>query len=79
MIKETGRFANEIGFALILEGVYQGFGYIDKELDAQLQNPEDYQFYIQPKRDNKDVQKILTSYLQKKEGLKDLENGKISI
>ena len=79
VIKETGRFANEIGFALILEGVYQGFGYIDKELDAQLQNPEDYQFYIQPKRDNKDVQKILTSYLQKKEGLKDLENGKISI
>ena len=65
VIKENGRFINEIGFALILGGTYQGFGYIDKALDSELINAEDYQLYVQPKRDNRDVQKILTSYLRK--------------
>ena len=71
VIKENGRFENEIGFALILGGIYQGFGYIDKALDSELINAEDYQLYVQPKRDNRDVQKILTAYLRKqKERLK---------
>ncbi len=71
VIKENGRFENEIGFALILGGTYQGFGYIDKALDSELINAEDYQLYVQPKRDNRDVQKILTAYLRKqKERLK---------
>jgi len=71
VIKENGRYENEIGFALILGGTYQGFGYIDKVLDSELINAEDYQFYVQPKRDNRDVQKILTAYLRKqKERLK---------
>ena len=71
VIKENGRFEDEIGFALILGGTYQGFGYIDKALDSELINAEDYQLYVQPKRDNGDVQKILTSYLRKqKERLK---------
>ena len=65
VIKENGRFEDEIGFALILGGTYQGFGYIDKALDSELINAEDYQLYVQPKRDNRDVQKILTSYLRK--------------
>ena len=63
VIKETGRNKNEVGFALILEGTYQGFGYLPKEVDAELQSPDDYQFYLQPKRDNRDVQRILASYL----------------
>ena len=71
VIKENGRYENEIGFALILGGTYQGFGYIDKVLHSELINAEDYQFYVQPKRDNRDVQKILTAYLRKqKERLK---------
>ena len=69
VIKEKGRFKNEIGFALILGGVYQGFGYIDKELDNQLELAEDYQFYVQPKRDNRDVQRILSAYLKKEKEL----------
>lgn len=79
VIKETGRFKNEIGFALILGGVYQGFGYIDKTLEAKLKEAKEYQFYIQPKRDNKDVQRILSSYLKKKQELNRLGNEKISI
>ena len=32
VIKENGRNDKEIGFVLILNGIYQGFGYIDKKL-----------------------------------------------
>ena len=67
VIKEKGRFKNEIGFALILGGIYQGFGYVDKEIAAELQSPEDYQFYLQPKRDNRDIQRILAAYLRKQQ------------
>ena len=33
---------------------------------AQLTQPEDYQFFIEPKKDNRDIQRILASYLKKK-------------
>ncbi len=33
VIKENGRNDKEIGFVLILNGIYQGFGYIDKKLE----------------------------------------------
>ena len=65
VIKEKGRTTDEVGFALILSGTYQGFGYVPKEVDAELQSPEDYQFYLQPKRDNRDIQRILAAYLKK--------------
>jgi len=63
VIKETGRNTNEIGFALILNGIYQGFGYLDK--DIPLENPDEYLFYVQPKKDNRDIQRILRAYLKK--------------
>ncbi len=63
VIKESGRTENEIGFALILNGIYQGYGYIDKDID--LQNPDEYLFYVQLQKDNRDVQRILRSYLSK--------------
>lgn len=65
VIKENGRHANENGFALILKGIYQGFGYLDK--DIELENPDEYLFYVQSKKDNRDIQRILRSYLTKKE------------
>lgn len=64
VIKEKGRTENEIGFALILSGIYRGYGYIDK--DIELQNPDEYLFYVQPQKDNRDIQRILTSYLKNK-------------
>ncbi len=67
VIKEQGRTENEIGFALILGGVYQGFGFIDKVIADGFKNPEDYQFYVQPKKDNRDIQRILAAYIKKKE------------
>ncbi|QTE21904.1 3'-5' exonuclease family protein [Polaribacter cellanae] len=79
VLKETGRTPNEIGFVLILDGNYKGFGYLDVNQDAQLESPEDYQFFVQPQKDNSDIQKILTAYIRKKEDLKDLENEEIKI
>jgi DNA polymerase-3 subunit epsilon len=79
VIKEKGRTKNEIGFALILDGIYKGIGYVDTSQDATLENPEDYQFFVDPKKDNRDIQRIITSYLKKKEKLKAIENGEISI
>ena len=63
VIKENGRSDKEIGFVLILNGIYQGFGYIDKNLE--LSNTEDYLLHIKPQKDNRDVQRILNAYLSK--------------
>ena len=79
VIKETGRTKNEVGFALVLDGIYKGIGYVDAQQSDQLENPEDYQFFVEPKKDNRDAQRIITSYLKKKEKLKAIENGEISI
>ena len=79
MIKENGRNESEIGFALILNGIYQGFGYLDKKQAGQLLQPEDYQFFVQPKKDNRDVQRIISSYIRKKEKLNEILDGEISI
>ena len=67
VIKESGRTQDEMGFVLILNGTYKGFGYLPKEVSEQLESPEDYQFYLQPQQDNSDVQRIIRSYLRKKE------------
>jgi DNA polymerase-3 subunit epsilon len=79
VIKEKGRTKNEVGFALILDGIYKGFGYVDAAQASALENPEDYQFFVQPKKDNKDIQRIIGAYLKKKEKLKAVEDGEISI
>ena len=63
VIKERGRTAEEIGCALILNGIYKGYGFLDKKIT--LQNPDDYLFYITPQKDNRDVQRILNWYLNK--------------
>jgi DNA polymerase-3 subunit epsilon len=76
VIKEKGRTEKEVGFALILDGIYLGFGYVDKDQASQLERPEEYQFFVQPQKDNKDVQRIISSYLEKKKKLKELENEK---
>lgn len=65
VIKETGKKPDEIGFALIIDGIYKGFGYIDKSLT--LKSPEDYLLFVQPQKDNRDIQRILHAYLKKEE------------
>ena len=65
VIKENGRNDKELGFVLILNGIYQGFGYVDKNLEFK--SLEDYLLHIKPQKDNRDVQRILKSYLSKNE------------
>ena len=64
VIKEKGRNTKEIGFVLILNRIYQGFGYINKKI--KIEDTDDYQLYLQPQQDNRDIQRILKSYLTKK-------------
>ena len=63
ILKEKGRTENEVGFALILEGIYQGFGFVDIQQSEELENPEDYQFFVEQKKDDKDIQRIIASYI----------------
>lgn len=65
VLKEKGRTNDEVGFALILDGIYKGYGYLDKGI--QLENPDEYLFYVLPQKDNRDVQRILRHFIQKKE------------
>ena len=65
VITENGRNDKELGFVLILNGIYQGFGYVDKKLEFN--SLEDYLAHINPQKDNRDVQRILKSYLSKNE------------
>lgn len=50
VLKEKGRTKDEVGFALILDEIYLGIGYVDTHQSEQLENPEDYQFFVQPKK-----------------------------
>lgn len=69
VITEKGRTKNEIGFALIIDGIYKGFGYVDES--HRLSQPEDYLFFVQPQQDNRDVQRILNAYLRREEASKE--------
>jgi len=79
VIKQKGRTKNEVGFALILDGIYKGFGYVETHQSEQLTSPEEYLFFVNPQKDNRDIQRIIASYLKKIEKLKAIENGEISI
>ena len=63
VIKENGRTDEELGFVLIINGIYQGFGYINK--NQEMSSLEDYLLHITPQKDNRDVQRILNAYLSK--------------
>ena len=79
VISQNGRTENEVGFALILNGIYQGFGYLDKNQAEGLTQPEDYQFFVKPQKDNKDVQRIIAGYLKKQKKLKEPLDEEIGI
>lgn len=72
IIKETGRKKSEYGYALVLDGAYQGFGYLEtSEMEISTEN---YLSEIQHQKDNKDINRILKNYLKKNtENLKVLE------
>jgi DNA polymerase-3 subunit epsilon len=65
VIKEKGRTNKEYSFALILNGIYKGYGFISKR--KQTKTTEDYLKMLSTQKDNNDIRRILTSYLKKEE------------
>ncbi len=64
VIKETGRTNKEYSFALVLNGIYKGYGFISKR--KKIKTTEDYLKAIIAQKDNNDIKRILRSYLKKK-------------
>ena len=62
VINEKGRNDKENAFVLVLNGVYKGFGYIDKTI--QIKSLNCYMNVITSMKDNRDSKKILNWYLK---------------
>ena len=59
----SGRNSNEIGFVLIENGVYKGFGFIPK--NSRLRDNEYLKKKLIKQNDNRDVRRIIRSYIKK--------------
>ncbi len=62
VILEDGLKKNEISFVLILNSIYKGFGYLKDNYDLTTQ---DYLNAVISKKDNRDIQRIIQSYIKK--------------
>ena len=65
VVLDKGRNVKEQSVVLVEEGVYKGYGYLDR--DEQISQFEDFQNFIQPQKNNKDIGRILKMQLKKKE------------
>ncbi|WP_010227706.1 exonuclease domain-containing protein [Gillisia marina] len=75
VIREKGRHFEEEAFILVKEGRYQGYGYLDA--DVQIASIEDYETFLKLQESTFHTHKILNSYLRK-QGEKNVtyfENG----
>ena len=63
VIREKGRHFNEEAFVLIKEGRYQGFGFVD--VDVQIAAVEDYEPFLKLQEATYHTNKILSNYLRK--------------
>jgi DNA polymerase-3 subunit epsilon len=62
VINEKGRSAKENAFVLVVDGIYRGFGYIEKTI--KIESPNDYMNTITSMKDNRDTKRILNWYLK---------------
>ena len=62
MIKEKGRNNDEYACVLVLNGIYKGFGYINKR--KKIKAPDDYLELITMLKDNNDIKRILNAYVK---------------
>jgi DNA polymerase-3 subunit epsilon len=73
VIMEEGRKKDEKAVILIEGGVYKGFGYM--KVNKQPESFDEYQQFIEPQRDNRDIQRILRQYLKKNDDDKIIYRG----
>ena len=66
LIIGKGRAEDESTIVMVEDGRYEGFGYVNKEV--QIEEFDQAHDYITPYKDNKDIQRILRSYLRKSSG-----------
>src|SRR5690554_15454 len=62
-IHGKGRTRDEIGFALVVKGVYKGFGFFDS--DVGIQNLSDYEAFLKPQKSSYHTHSIIRSYIKK--------------
>ncbi len=63
VIREKGRHFEEEAFILVKDGKYQGYGYLDAEV--QIASVEDYEPFLKLQESTFHTHKILNSYLRK--------------
>ncbi|MFD2518308.1 exonuclease domain-containing protein [Salinimicrobium flavum] len=63
VIREKGRHFEEEAFILVKDGKYQGFGFIDTEV--QVSRPEDYEPFLKRQTATYHTHKILSNYMRK--------------
>ncbi len=63
IIKESGRSKDEFAYALVLNSIYKGFGYMKTTETEPTVN--EYLSRIEPQKDNRDVHRIIQGYLRK--------------
>ena len=63
LIREKGRKENEASFVLVINGVYKGFGYVQKKRSQK--TLADYSKNMVLQKDNKDIHRILRGYLKR--------------
>ncbi len=63
-IKEQGRTKEELAIVLVLQGVYKGYGFINKQ--EQITKIEEIEAFIQPQKNTLDALQIIQSYCYKK-------------
>jgi len=65
LIKEKGRTTNEDAFIKVHSGSYCGYGFVEKKYD--IKSTEDLETFLIPQKNTLETERILRSYLNKKE------------
>lgn len=63
ILKQKGRHQNEAAFILVRDGLYRGYGFIEKTL--QINHEDELEHHLIEQKDNGDVQRILRKALLK--------------
>ena len=61
IIQEKGRTYSERAFVMLKDGIYMGYGFVDK--DIQISTVEDLEAYLIPQKNTLETERIIQSYL----------------
>ena len=61
VIQEKGRNYNENAFVMVKNGIYSGYGFVNK--DIQVNTSEDLEAFLIPQNNTLETERIVQSYL----------------